>query len=70
MKGFMRQRGASWELRVYVGCDPVPGKQRYATRTVRDGKRAAQRVLTEMVSDAERGLSVRTNAAAGELIEA
>jgi integrase len=58
MKGFMRQRGASWELRVYVGRDPVTGKQRYATRTVRGGKRAAQRVLTEMVSDAERGLSV------------
>jgi hypothetical protein len=22
MKGFMRQRGASWELRVYLGLDP------------------------------------------------
>jgi integrase len=70
MKGFMRQRGASWELRVYVGRDPVTGKQRYATRTVRGGKRAAQRILAEMVTDAEHGLSVRTNATAGELIEA
>lgn len=25
MKGFMRQRGASWELRVYLGRDPVTG---------------------------------------------
>ncbi len=23
MKGFMRQRGASWELRVYLGNDPL-----------------------------------------------
>ncbi len=70
MKGFMRRRGDAWELRVYLGTDPVTGKQRYATRTVRGGKREAQRVLNEMVTDADRGLSVRTNATAGELIEA
>ena len=70
MKGFMRQRADSWELRVYLGSDPVTGKQRYASRTVRGGKRAAQRVLAEMVTEAERGLLVRTNATAGELIEA
>ena len=70
MKGFMRRRGDAWELRVYLGTDPVTGKQRYATRTVRGGKREAQRTLNEMVTDAERGLSVRTNATAGELIEA
>jgi len=70
MKGFMHRRGDAWELRVYLGTDPVTGKQRYATRTVRGGKREAQRVLNEMVTGAERGLSVRTNATAGELIEA
>jgi integrase len=70
MKGFMRQRGDSWELRVYLGRDPMTGKQRYATRTVRGGKRAAQRVLAEMVTAAERGQFARTNATAGELIEA
>ena len=32
MKGFMRQRGDAWELRVYLGRDPVTGKQRYASR--------------------------------------
>jgi hypothetical protein len=50
MKGFMRQRGAAWELRVYLGADPVSGKQRYATKSVRGvGKREAQRLLNEMV---------------------
>ena len=32
MKGFMRRRGDAWELRVYLGIDPVTGKQRYASR--------------------------------------
>jgi integrase len=70
MKGFMRQRGDAWELRVYLGQDPVTGKQRYASRTVRGGKREAQRTLNAMVNDAAKGLSVRTNATVGELMEA
>jgi integrase len=64
---FMRRRGDPWQLRVYLGRDPVTGKQRYASRTVRGGKRVAQRLLAEMVTDAERGLSVRTNATAGRV---
>lgn len=48
----------------------MTAKQRYASRTVRSGKRHAQRVLNAMVAEAEQGLSVRTNATAGELIEA
>ena len=70
MKGFIRQRGDAWELRVYLGADPVTGKQRYATRTVRAGKREAQRVLNEMITEAGRGLAVRRNATVGELLEA
>ncbi|WP_162942049.1 tyrosine-type recombinase/integrase [Desertimonas flava] len=66
----MRQRGDAWELRVYLGRDPVTDKQRYATRTVRAGKRAAQRALATMVTEAERGLVVRTNSTVGELLEA
>ena len=26
MKGFMRLRGTSWELRVYLSADPVTGE--------------------------------------------
>ncbi|MCP4967117.1 MAG: site-specific integrase [bacterium] len=70
MKGFMRKRGASWELRVFLGYDPVTGKQRYASRTVRGGKRDAQRVLAEMVTEAERGLTPRSASTVGELLEA
>ena len=49
----MRQRGSdSWELRAYLGTDPETGKRRYATRTVRGTKRAAQCALVELVDDA------------------
>ena len=70
MKGSMRKRGESWELRVFLGYDPVTGKQRYTTRTVRTGKREAQRALAEMVVEAERGMTVRTRATVGELLVA
>lgn len=70
MKGFMRQRGASWDLRVYLGHDPLTGKKRYATRTVRGGKREAQTALAEMITEAERGLTVCTTATVGELLSA
>ena len=69
MKGFMRRRGEAWELRVFLGADPVTGKKRYVTRTVRGGKREAQRLLAEMVTDAERGVTARTSATVGELLE-
>lgn len=65
----MRQRGSAWELRVYLGADPVTGKQRYATKTVRAGKREAQRLLNEMKVEAERGRATRTTATVGELLD-
>lgn len=70
MKGFIRQRGSAWELRVYLGADPVTGKQRYATKSVRGvGKREAQRLLNEMVVKAERGLEAKTTTTVGELLD-
>ena len=69
MNGSMRQRGSAWELRVYLGADPVSGKQRDATRTVGAGTREAQRVLNEMKVEAERGLAARTTATVGELLD-
>ena len=55
-----------------MGAQRVPGRrpgewqQRYATKSVRGGKREAQR---EVVVEAERGLSARTNATVGELLD-
>ena len=59
MKGYMRRRGPSWELRAYLGRDPVSGRKRYANRSVRGSKRAAEHVLRDMVSAAEAGVTHR-----------
>jgi len=51
MRGSMRQRSeGSWELRVFVGRDPLTGRRQYVTKTVHGGKRDAQRALAALVS--------------------
>ena len=55
MQGTLRRRGDAWQLRVYLGTDPVTGKQRYATKSVHGGQREAERALAEFVVDAHRG---------------
>ena len=57
------------ELRVYLGADPATGEQRVAAKTVRDGKREAQRLLNEMKVEAERGLTARTIVTVGESLD-
>ena len=52
----MREREPGrWEVRVYVGLDPVSGKKRQVSRTVRGTKRDAQKVLTELAFESDRG---------------
>ena len=54
MRGSIRQRSeGSWELRVFVGLDPLTGRRQYATKTVRAGKRAAQQELAAMIAGAK-----------------
>ena len=69
MRGYMRQRGTAWELRVFLGLDPTTGKKRYATKTVKGGKRSAQLALAEMVTQASEGRLALTTATVGELLE-
>ena len=45
MKGHVRRRGNSWELRAYLGVDPTTGRAKYLTRTFRGGKREADEAL-------------------------
>jgi integrase len=55
---------------VYLGRDPVTGKERVATKTVRSvGKREAQRLLNEFVVNAERGLEAKTTTTVGDLLD-
>ena len=54
MQGSMRQRGeGSWELRVYLGRDPLTSKKRWTYKTFKGGKREAQRALATMVAAAD-----------------
>ena len=65
----MRQRAGAWELRVYAGRDPISGKKRWTGRTVKGGKREAQRALAELVAEAGRQQVVPARATVGELLE-
>jgi Phage integrase, N-terminal SAM-like domain len=68
MKGHMRERSGSWELRVFAGPRPSDRRKRYLTRTVRGGKREAQRALAALIVEAgENGAPRRETFA--ELVE-
>jgi integrase len=55
MGGSMRQRGKdSWNLRVFVGWDPVTKQRSYLERTVRGTRREASTKLAALVLEAER----------------
>lgn len=52
MKGSMRERKPGvWELRVYVGVDPISGSKRVISRRFRGGKRDAQTALAQLVAE-------------------
>lgn len=52
MKGHLRERSPGhWQLDVYLGRDAVTGKKRYRSKSVRGGKRAAQRELAKLISE-------------------
>jgi integrase len=53
MKGSLRRRGASWQLRAYAGRDVVTGHKRWVTRTVRGTRRDAERELAALVRTAQ-----------------
>src|SRR4051794_19616778 len=69
MRGSMRQRSeGSWELRVFTGVDPLTGRRRYVTKTVKGGKRAAERELAALVS-ARESAAPTASMTVGEVLE-
>jgi integrase len=66
--GSIRQRGrTSWELRVYLGVDPVTRRERWSTKTVRGTRRYATAQLREFRGVASNG-RIRAGTVA-ELVE-
>ena len=70
MRGFIRRRGPSWELRVYLGAHPVTGRKQYLTRSVRGPRDQAERVLRAMVAAAELGTARYADNTFAELCDA
>jgi integrase len=69
MRGHMRQRGDAWELRAFVGRDPVTGREKYKTRTFRGGKRAAEAELARFVTEVSGGGHGAGDTTLSELIQ-
>jgi integrase len=68
--GTMRERSPGhWELRAFVGRDPVTGKPRQATRTFTGGERAASKELARLVGDVEKGKFKRTTVTVGQMLD-
>jgi len=66
----MRERSPGvWELRVYVGRDPITGRSRQLSRTFRGGKRLANAALAQMVVDVGQGKHKGSTGTVGQLLD-
>jgi integrase len=69
-KGSIRQRGSdSFELRVYGGTDPVSGRRRWLTRTVRGDRSAAMRELKALAAHANIAPAVGAHTTVAALLD-
>ena len=69
VQGSMRQRGDAWQLRVYFGRDPLTGEKRWTSKTVKGGKREAQRALAALVAASDDGGVAPTSGTVSELLK-
>lgn len=54
-RGHIRARGDAWELRVSAGSDPVTGRRRVVTRTIRGTRKQADQALTALLTELDHG---------------
>ena len=57
--GHIVERNGSFRVMVYAGRDPVTGRKRYVTRTVRGNRKDAERVRNQMLVDGIGGTVLR-----------
>jgi integrase len=71
VRGYLRQRGGSWELKAYVGRDPVTGRKRYRSKTIAGGtRREAEKQLAAFVAElGEHPPATKPGRTIGELLE-
>lgn len=70
MRGSIQRRGDAWRLVIDAGPDPITGRRRQTSRTVRGTKRDAQVALTQMLAEASQGVSRGQDSTLGELLDA
>jgi integrase len=68
MKGHIRERGDAWEIRVYSGTDPLTGRKKYVTRTVRGSRRDADLALARLIVEVTGGVRVAQDATVSDLV--
>jgi integrase len=57
-----------WRLRVYLGTDPVTGKERYRSKVVHAPKRQAEKILNQMVQEANVAVSTTSSMTVEQLL--
>src|SRR5680860_506145 len=63
MRGNITRRGkSSWRLKFETGVDPLTGRRQTRYVTVRGKRQAAERELTRLLGEADRGMLVETSA--------
>jgi integrase len=67
--GHVQRRGSAWRVIVYAGRDPVTGKKRQLTRTVRGSRRDAEKVRNELLTSVDRGEARHTDQTMADLFE-
>ena len=45
----LKRKPDYWEVRAYAGVDPETGKPQYVSRTLRGGRRDAEKLLAKML---------------------
>lgn len=68
--GHIVERNGSFRVMVYAGRDPVTGRKRQITRTVRGSRKDAERVRNEMLVEVQQGKTSPASATFGELLDA
>lgn len=68
-EGHIRKRGNAWQVIVFAGRDPVTGRKRQVSRTVRGTKRDAQAVRSQLLVQVGEGAHIGTDATFGQLLD-
>ena len=68
--GHIVRRGDAWRVMVYAGRDPVTGRKRQVTQTVRGTKKDAERVRNDLLVAVQQGRASGSSVTFGELLDA